>query len=325
MSAYRSGFADDVTAFVDYRKKSGAWNETVFGKNISLFDRFCADFYPNEKLSQVMVDSWCSQRSTELCKTCYARGLVVRAFVNYLRERGKTNVIPPALPKQEKERRMPHAFSFDELQRFFHECDRIPLCCGISAHAAKMRKITCPVFFRLLYSSGIRTTEARFLKRSNIDLISGVLDIQKSKGHDQHYVALHESMTVLLKRYDEAADSLQPERTYFFESPTGECYSRAWVSYNFSVLWEKANGRTGRTVPYDLRHNYAIENINGWNCDAYEFNDRLHYLARSMGHRTMESTLYYYSLVPGLADTIREKTEDGFNSIVPEAEAAYEE
>lgn len=73
-----------------------------------------------------------------------------------------------------------------------------------------------------------------------------------------------------------------------------------------------------------MRHNYAIENVNSWGCDAYEFNGRLHYLARSMGHRTMESTLYYYSLVPGLADTIREKTEAGFNSIVPEAGAAYE-
>jgi len=29
--------------------------------------------------------------------------------------------------------------------------------------------------------------------------------------------------------------------------------------------------------------------------------------------------------VPGLAYTIREKTEDGFKSIVPESEAAYEE
>ena len=189
--------------------------------------------------------------------------------------------------------------------------------------SVSLKKITCPVFFRLLYSSGIRTTEARFLTRSGVDFAQGVLDIQKSKGYDQHYVALHPSMTELLERYDRAADRLSPGRTYFFESPGGHPYSRTWVSYNFSLLWEKANGKKGGTVAYDLRHNYATANINGWKDDVFEFNDRLHYLARSMGHRCMESTLYYYSVVPGLAGIIQEKTEENFNSIVPEV--AYEE
>lgn len=42
-----------------------------------------------------------------------------------------------------------------------------------------------------------------------------------------------------------------------------------------------------------------------------------------MGHRWIESTLYYYSIVPGLAEAILEKTESGFNEIVPEVD--YEE
>ncbi len=159
--------------------------------------------------------------------------------------------------------------------------------------------------------------------RRGVDFGQGVLDIQKSKGYDQHYVALHQSMAELLERYDRAADRLCPGRTYFFESPAGLPYSRAWVSYNFSVLWEKANGKKGNTVAYDLQHHYATANINSWKDDVFSFNDRLHYLARSMGHRDTESTLYYYSVVPRLADMIQEKTEESFNSIVPEVD--YEE
>ena len=75
--------------------------------------------------------------------------------------------------------------------------------------------------------------------RRSVDFGHGVLDIQKSKGYDQHYVALHQSTAELLGRYDRAADRLCPDRTYFFESPEGQPYSRAWVSYNFSLLWEK--------------------------------------------------------------------------------------
>jgi hypothetical protein len=37
-----------------------------------------------------------------------------------------------------------------------------------------------------------------------------------------------------------------------------------------------------------------------------------------MGHRNIESTLYYYSIVPALADIIFEKTSAGMNLILPE-------
>lgn len=65
-------------------------------------------------------------------------------------------------------------------------------------------------------------------------------------------------------------------------------------------------------------HHYAIVNINRWTNDDFGFSDRLHYLSKSMGHRSIEATRYYYSIVPRLADTLRDKTEDGFNAIVPE-------
>ena len=42
----------------------------------------------------------------------------------------------------------------------------------------------------------------------------------------------------------------------------GSSYSRQWVVYIFRKLWEKANGKNGRPVAYELRHHYAMENIN---------------------------------------------------------------
>jgi len=70
--------------------------------------------------------------------------------------------------------------------------------------------MSIPVFFRLLYSSGIRTNEARLLPRENADLERGVLDIQYSKGHDQHYIVLHDSMLEIMRRYDTAIGEIVP-------------------------------------------------------------------------------------------------------------------
>ena len=59
-------------------------------------------------------------------------------------------------------------------------------------------------------------------------------------------------------------------------------------------------------------------NINKWLDTGYEFFDKLTYLGKSMGHRSLESTAYYYSLVPSLASVLSEKSEACFNDIIPE-------
>lgn len=119
------GFSDSIERFVNYRKASGSWNEPAYGLNIKLFDHFCADNYPDKELCQEMVDTWCEQRETENNRSCYTRTLVIRGFIDYLRKRKLTDVVPAISPKPEKKKYIPHAFSNDELSRFFHECDSI--------------------------------------------------------------------------------------------------------------------------------------------------------------------------------------------------------
>ena len=136
-----------------------------------------------------MIDAWFSKRSTETNASCDTRTSTVRSLICYLKERNLTNVTLPPRLKCGKSVYIPHAFNEEELRRFFYECDQV-----VSMRPERkynMKEIVCPVFFRLLYSSGVRTTEARYLKREDVDLVHGVLNIRKSKGYDQHYVALH--------------------------------------------------------------------------------------------------------------------------------------
>ncbi len=318
MSEYRSGFSESIERFVRFRSASGSWNEACYGLNIKLFDHFCADGYGSEEpLSQTMVDTWCVKRETETNRSRETRVKVVRTFVAYLRERGATDVLPPASLKPEPRTYVPYAFEEGELRRFFEACDSIKPYFG--RRASTIRKLTVPVFFRLLYSTGMRTTEARVLERGDVDLEHGVVSIRKSKGYDQHYVAMHATMAALMASYDRAIDGLQPSRRYFFQSIKGSHYCREWVGSSFRALWEQANGSAPEApVPYDLRHHYAISNINSWADDGFETVGKLEYLSKSMGHRFVESTRHCCSIVPRLADVLRDRTEAGFNDIVPE-------
>ena len=322
MSAYSSGIAGQLEAFARFRAASGSWN-VMSEESMRAFDRHCSQVDPGAtELTQEMVDGWCEQRETENSRSCGRRTLLARAFVDYARARGLTEAQAPPPPKDCGPVRILHAFERDELARFFKACDAAVPYCG--RPDCVYRKVKFAALFRLLYSSGIRTTEARLLRREDVDLEHGVLNIRESKGHDQHYVALHGTMVDVLRAYDVAAEKLRPGREWFFESSRGGPHCRQWLEEGFRQIWAEANG-AGDVVAYDLRHNYAVENIFSWDCDAFDAGEKLELLSKSMGHRSISSTLYYYQIVPALADKVRRLTEAGFNAIAPEVWCDEEE
>ena len=154
------------------------------------------------------------------------------------------------------------------------------------------------------------------LRVEDVDLCHGIIDIRYSKGHAQHYVILHDSMLELLKIYDAAIRKLCPHRAYFFPARSNTFHTRKWVQKNFRELWDKNN--SSHATAYELRHHYAIENINRWTDEGFGFDAKLLYLSKSMGHSTLESTKYYYTLVPRMADILEEKTGMDFENILPE-------
>jgi integrase len=235
-----------------------------------------------------------------------------------LRERNLTAVTEPVIPIREKRAYIPHHFTSEELHRFFDSCDNFKAYNPQNvSHLNK--KYTLPVFFRLLYSTGLRTTEARGLRRYDVNLDTGVISIVNTKGYEQHYVVMHDTMTTLMAEYDIAVNALYPGRTYFFPNGKSGFRSRVWVQTNFKAMWEQTE--SSHATAYELRHHYAIENINKLINVGMSFKDCLTYLSKSMGHVSVDITAkYYYSLTPILADIIQEQTEDGFNDLIPEVE-----
>jgi integrase len=319
MSRYISFFAPLMDAFIAFRKASGKWNDATYEPNLYRFDRYCAQFYSDANtLTQEIVDGWCNKRNTESNNACRARISVIGTFIEYLRERSLTNIKGVNIPKWQKCKYIPHAFTKEELENFFRACDEIS---SEPRHAVVItRKLSVPVFFRLLYSSGLRTNEARLLRTEDVDLNQGILNIQISKGYNQRFVVLHDSMLKIMKQYDTAIRAHHPNREYFFPVVYGLHHRRAWVQNNFNKLWFKYN--TAPATAYDLRHNYAIENINQWIGDGFDFYDKLVYLSKSMGHTKLENTKYYFHLVPAMADIIEEISGESFDDIVPEVDYA---
>lgn len=313
---YTSCIAPQVRAYLRHRRAAGAAC-TLEEENLHYLDAWVARERPGAtELEQGMVDEWCARRDGESANACRARCWPVVSLVRFLRLRGETGVEEPELPRPQESGFVPHAFTDGELEAFFRECDAHE---PRGTHGWRMRtrtKRTIPVVFRLLWSSGIRTVEARLLRSECVDLGRGALHIREGKGRSQRLVALHESMVPIMREYDEAMEALWPGRAYFFPNGAEGHISQDLLHHWFSMLWSRVSDEPARA--YDLRHDFCIRCINQLVAGGIEGLRDLEWVSRAMGHTSVETTVSsYYHIVPALGAILQERC-DGLADIIPD-------
>ena len=320
---YQSFLAPIMMQYKDFCIASGCWSTSKHASFVS-FDRYCVKHAGSQKcLSQEVADGWCEKKPTEIANSCRSRIYPVIGLLQYMIERGLTEINIPRIPDGMPCNHVPHLYTEKELTAFFTECDkRLFSDCRLTENKIIAWRLTFPVIMRFLYSTGCRPYEARMLRRNNIDMLSGVVSITKSKANIQHYVVLHSSMLSIIKEYDRIIDSLYPDRRYFFLSTNGEQpIHKEWLGCNYKKIWAKISDVP--SSPYDLRHNYAIANINSWHGTVFDQFNKLVFLSKSMGHICLNSTRYYYHFSTSLAKLIEERSEIGFNLLLPEVNYAH--
>ena len=313
---YTSAGAPLFNQFVGYRKASGRWSAS-YDIILRSFDTYCKTRYPKATaLTQEMVDAWCTKRQSENLRSSGKRINVINSFLKYTYKRGLLDIEWNDIPTRGLNNiviKEPHVFTDIELRNFFYASDHIQT--DSNNLKQRLTKLAIPVFFRLLFSSGMRTCEARNLDVQDVDLKHGVINILNPKGYIEHRIALHPTMKEQLTEYDAAVNRLIPDRKCFFFNDNDKYYTRYWMNQNFKILWYKYNH--SQAVSYHLRHHFATTNINNRPAQADKFNRNLLYLSRSMGHSTIESTMYYYNFTPKLAEILKERKTDTFNEIIP--------
>ncbi len=303
-----------IDNYIKYKISINRWNESGT-KHLKAFKKYClANYQGKNVLTQEMIDTWCIKRETEINNSCNKRITIISGLLKYTNSRNITNLKIPSRLKPNKITYIPHAFTEQELKNFFYACDNIKT--RLNNTTSKNLKLSVPVFFRLLYSTGMRHIEARLLKTIDVNLETGVININKSKGYNQHYIVLDDLMKEYMVKYNDKISELYPNRTYFFPTTRDGHHLKEWVIDNFQKYWRLYNKSYAR--PYDLRHNYAITNINNWVNNDTNFLSNLEYLSKSMGHTVIESTRYYYSIVPMLSNIFYNQINTSFEKITPE-------
>jgi integrase/recombinase XerD len=132
----------------------------------------------------------------------------------------------------------------------------------------------------LIYSCGLRRSEAINLKIADIDSSRMLIKIRGGKGHKDRYVQLADSLLKILRAYYR---EYKP-KIYIFEGQNSEQYSSTSISNVIKNAAKKA-GIKKRVFPHILRHSFATHHL--------EQGTDLRYIQEWMGHNSSKTTEIY--------------------------------
>lgn len=172
------------------------------------------------------------------------------------------------IPRPRKERSLPAVLSQEEVQKLIE-------------HGAIFKH---QVFMALLYSTGLRLSEALNLRVEDIDGQRLQVRVIKGKGAKDRYIAIPACLLDLLRAYYRM---YRPSKYLFNGKRPGQRWANR--SAQWSIKTARQAARVEREVsPHVFRHCYATHHLeNGTN---------LVFLKEQMGHKHLKTTGRYISL-----------------------------
>ena len=250
-------------------------------------------------LTQHLAESWaCASRSSQINRA--RRLAIVRRFAQYRRQFDSDTHIPPSgLLGRTTRRLTPHIYSAKEINQLLVAARKLKSRNGL-------RGATYEAFLGLIAATGLRLSEAIHLKRSDVDLVNGIVTIHHSKYAKTRMVPLHPTTTQALRCYVRIRDEkiVAPTNDFFFLSARGAVLDSRTVEYTFGRLRKRLGwaGRGSYSFPriLDMRHSFICRRLVSWYKDGTNVDNAILALATYVGHTEITATYWYITGVPDL-------------------------
>lgn len=294
---------------------------------LSRFDRYCTSSgLDTVNITRDMINGWMERTESESLFNQGKRISVARQLLLYMASLGISVYIPQDFCHFEK--KMPHILSKGELSALFKEIDRyFPGGTGSRNRNLVRLSREYKVLFRMIYTCGLRNSEAAGLRASEIDLGTGALTILNAKGQKDRLVYMAEDMALLCREYyGYICGELGTEPRWFFPAldPDKPLRNTA-VDRRFADAWGKtayAACCNDKPVVHDLRFTFVTNRINQWVESGEDIRVLLPYLSMYLGHKSISETHYYYHLTLD-ASRIAHEMDKTSGLVIPEV-VSYE-
>lgn len=289
--------SDDITRYIELRHSVG-FKFRVPAYLLRRFAGFAEARGESIVCSQTVLD-WAAEAPSAPQRR--ERLNVVRRFALHMQAEDKRYEIPPArsFGKPPRKRRQPHIYTSDEVQRLLHAAGQLT-----PAHS--MRPATYVALLSLLFSTGLRISEALALQFK--DITPDGLFVRETKFRKSRLVPLHPTASCGLDRYLVLRKKVAgPDRSVFV-SLWGTGLRYPTVCRVFLELARSTGLRPGPGTPgprlHDARHTFAVRALEACRGGGAEIARHILALSTYLGHAHPSDTFWYLHATPKLMQGI---------------------
>jgi len=170
-----------------------------------------------------------------------------------------------------------------------------------------LRCRTIPTAIGLLWSTGMRPSEASRLMDDDVDLIHGQITVRETKFSKSRILPLHETTASMLRAYVKDRDQLREngEDRHFLITTGSTQLGLRNFEYALKMIRDQLlTGTTewNRRPPrlYDIRHSFACHTLLNWLKSGIDVNHKILYLSTYLGHVKVADTYWYLTGTPEL-------------------------
>ncbi len=271
-----------IAQFIRYLKTNRYSKNTIeiYVSLIRFFLKYCKEKSIDEITSRT-VSQFNYDFIVKSNKSHSYQNQAINSLKQYFRYKG-LDVEIELIERPRKEKRLPIILSQEEIKKLID-------------HTLNLKH---KVLLSLIYSAGLRISEAINMKLTDIDSQRMIIHVKNAKGNKDRYTLLSTKVLQLLREYY----SIYVPKKYLFEGQKGDQYSDRSAQMVLRNSAQKA-GIMKKITLHTLRHSFATHLL--------ENGTDIRYIQNLLGHSSPKTTMIYTHV----SETAVQKIQNPFDRI----------
>ena len=299
---YKSVLAAYIKGFIHLKEATGC--NFLRGKWILFeIDRF---FQENNILEPVitreLVRKWHKTRVNDSPATIYSKYSIIAQLARYMSRQGRECFIP-RLPGYGSFRLnfTPYIFTHKQMDQLFYRSNLLRM---YDRHMSNTM-FSVPAVLRLIYSTGLRVSEALSIRNADIKLDQRYILIRKTKNGCERIVPINDRLREVLQQYANYRDRIpvrhvsSPNSFFFINSEGSYCKAQSIYTWFRRLLAECSIPYVGNhhgPRVHDLRHTCAVHSFVQMANNGMDLYSSLPVISACLGHKSLSATEQYVRL-----------------------------
>lgn len=257
---------------------------------------------PEPVITRELVRQWRKTRTNDAPPTIYSKCSIISQLARFMSRQGQECYIP-RLPEYSRSKCnfTPYIFTHDQIDRILHLSDSL----RIYDRHMDNTMFCVPAVLRLLYSTGLRISEALSIKNEDVKFDKRYILIRKTKNGSERIVPINSSLYEVLQQYTSYRDQMPikhtslPSSFFFIKSDGNYCKAQSIYCW-FRQLQAECGipyvGNHHGPRVHDLRHTFAVHSMVQLAHEGQDLYSSLPVISACLGHKSLFATEQYVRL-----------------------------